>query len=56
MKKFCKYLILLLLVFAFSCQEKPQKPSNPVTKNEMKNSMETANRYLLNEEEEDIAN
>ena len=56
MKKYCKYLILLLLISLFSCQEKPQKPSNPVTKNEMKNSMETANRYLLNEEEEDIAN
>ena len=56
MKKYCKYLILLLLISVFSCQEKPQKPSNPVTKNEMKNSMETANRYLLNEEEEDIKN
>lgn len=56
MNKFCKYLILLLLVSFFSCQEKPKKPSNPIPKNEMKNSMETANRYLLNEEEEDIAN
>ena len=56
MKNYCKYLILLLLISVFSCQEKPQKPSNPVTKNEMKNSMETANRYLLNEEEEDIKN
>ena len=56
MNKFCKYLILLLLVSAFSCQEKPQKPSNPILKAEMKISMETANRYLLNEEEEDIAN
>ena len=56
MKNYCKYLILLLLISLFSCQEKPPKPSNPVTKNEMKNSMETANRYLLNEEEEDIKN
>ena len=56
MKNYCKYLILLLLISVFSCQEKPQKPSNPVTKNEMKNSMEKANRYLLNEEEEDIEN
>ena len=56
MKNYCKYLILLLLVSLFSCQEKPQKPSKPVTKNEMKNSMETANRYLLSEEEEDIKN
>ena len=56
MKKYCKYLILFLIFSVLSCQEKPKKPSNPVSKNEMKNSMETANRYLLNEEEEDIAN
>ena len=56
MKKYCKYLIMLLLVSFFSCEEKPQEPSVPISKNEMKNSMETANRYLLNEEEEDIAN
>ncbi len=56
MKKYCKYLILLLLFAVFSCEEKPQEPSVPISKNEMKSSMETANRYLLNEEEEDIAN
>ena len=47
---------MLLLVSLFSCEEKPQEPSVPVSKTEMKSSMETANRYLLNEEEEDIAN
>ena len=56
MKKYCKYLIMLLLFSAFSCEEKPQPQPAPISKNEMKNSMETANRYLLNEEEEDIAN
>lgn len=56
MKKYCKYLILLLLLSAFSCEEKPKNPQNPISKGEMKSSMETANRYLLNEEEEDIAN
>ena len=56
MKKFYKYLIFLLLLSVFSCEEKPQKQPNPVSKNDMKHSMETANRYLLNEEEEDIAN
>ena len=56
MKKYCKYLILLLLISVFSCEEKPQKQPVSVSKNEMKNSMETANRYLQNEEEEDIAN
>lgn len=49
----CKYLILLLLIAFFSCGEKPNQPV-PVTKNEMKSSMEKANRYLLNEEEEEI--
>ena len=47
---------MLLLFSAFSCEEKPQPQPSPISKNEMKNSMETANRYLLNEEEEDIAN
>jgi FKBP-type peptidyl-prolyl cis-trans isomerase len=47
---------MLLLFSAFSCEEKPQPQPVPISKNEMKNSMETANRYLLNEEEEDIAN
>ena len=56
MKKFCKYLILLLLLSVFSCEKKPQKQQKPVSKSEMKSSMETANRYLLNEEEEDISN
>ena len=56
MKRFCQYLTLLLLAWATSCGEKPQEPVVPVSKDEMKSSMEKANRYLLNEEEEDIAN
>ena len=56
MKNCCKYLIPLLLIAFFACGEKTPKQQNPVSKSEMKNSMETANRYLLNEEEEDIAN
>ena len=56
MKRYFKYLILLLLVSVFSCAEKPSKPTDSVSKSDMKSSMETANRYLLNEEEEDIAN
>jgi FKBP-type peptidyl-prolyl cis-trans isomerase len=47
---------MLLLFSVFSCEEKPQQQPVPISKSEMKNSMETANRYLLNEEEEDIAN
>ena len=42
-----------MLLCLFSCREKP-KPSTPVTKQEIKSSMETANRYLMNEEEEEI--
>ena len=56
MMKYCKYLIVMLLLALFACEEKPSMQSKPVSKTEMKSSMETANRYLLNEEEEDIAN
>ena len=56
MRGLCKYLILMLLLVLFSCDEKKPKQQPPVTKSEMKNSMEKANRYLLNEEEEDIEN
>lgn len=56
MRNLCKYLVLMLLLVLFSCDEKKPKQQLPVTKSEMKNSMEKANRYLLNEEEEDIEN
>ena len=46
----------MLLLVSFSCDEKNPKPSQPITKGEMKSSMEKANRYLLNEEAEDIEN
>ena len=56
MKVTCKYLILILLLALFSCGDKnPNKPQ-PIPKQDMKSSMEKANRYLLNEEEEDIEN
>lgn len=51
----CKYLILFVLLCLFSCEESPQKPVKP-THDQMKSSMEKANRYLLNEEETDIEN
>lgn len=56
MKFFCKYLILISLLALFSCGDKGPKQQQPVTKSEMKSSMEKANRYMLNEEEEDIEN
>ena len=46
----------MMLLALLSCEEKPRKPIENLTKSEMKSSMEKANRYLLNEEEEDIAN
>ena len=56
MKVFGKYLILMLLLALFSCDEKKPNQPQPIPKQEMKNSMEKANRYLLNEEQEDIEN
>ena len=56
MNKCCKYLSLLLLILLLACGEKPQEPQQPVSKGDMKSSMEKANRYLLNEEAEDIEN
>lgn len=44
----------MLLCF-FSCGEKP-KQNIVIPRDEMKSSMEKANRYLLNEEEEEIGN
>jgi len=46
----------MMLLALLSCEEKPRKPIENLTKSEMKSSMEKANRYLLNEEEEDIDN
>ena len=51
-----KYLIIMVLLVLFSCGEKKPKQTMPVTKSEMRSSMEKANRYLVNEEEEEIEN
>lgn len=48
-----KCLIVLLLLALFACNETPKRPVE-IPKQEMKKSMETANRYLLNEEQEEI--
>lgn len=56
MSSLCKYLIVCVLLALVSCGEEPKRPQMPITKDEMKSSMEKANRYLVNEEEEDIAN
>lgn len=52
----CKYLILLLMLCLFSCEEKPKQTPSEISKSDMKTSMEKANRYLVNEEEKDIEN
>ena len=56
MKTVGKYLVLILLLALFSCNDKTPRQPQPLPKEEMKSSMEKANRYLLNEEEEDIEN
>ena len=56
MKSFCKYLVLIALLCFVSCEEKTPKQTKSISKGDMKSSMETANRYLVNEEEEDIEN
>lgn len=49
------YLILLLLLTLFSCEEDSKRIVG-ITKSDMKTSMEKANRYLVNEEEREIEN
>ena len=56
MRRLGKYLIIMALLVLFSCGEKKPKQTMPVTKSEMRSSMEKANRYLINEEEEEIEN
>lgn len=56
MKTIGKYLALILLLALFSCEDKTPKQPQSLPKDEMKSSMEKANRYLLNEEEGDIEN
>ena len=53
MKKCCKYLIAIILLSLFSCGEQP-KQTVVVPREEMKNSMEKANRYLVEDEEKEI--
>ena len=56
MKNYCKYLVLIALLCFVSCEEKALKQTKSISNGDMKSSMETANRYLVNEEEEDIEN
>ena len=49
----CKYLTLCVLMLVFSCRE-ASKQTQAVSKEQMKSSMEKANRYLVNDEEKEI--
>ena len=51
----CFWMLLLLLNLLVSCHEKPATPVN-VDSPQLKESLEKANRYLVNEEEEEILN
>lgn len=48
-------LVIMLCGILFSCHEQAQKPV-PVDDTKLKESLEKANRYLINDEEEDIQN
>lgn len=55
MIRYLHILLLLLALVVVGCRETTHQQPN-VTKADMKNSMEKANRYLLSEEEQDIEN
>ena len=51
------WLVFSASLVLFSCHEAtPQSQSDPVDDKQLKESLEKANRYLANEEEEDIQN
>lgn len=50
-----RFLIpMLALGFLCACEEQPVKPVQPSSDRQIKESLERANRYLANEEEEEI--
>ena len=50
------YIFCLMLWVFCSCQEQPSRPVKEPTESELKKSLEKTNRYLINEEEEEIDN
>ena len=48
--------LTFVAVLMFSCQEQPAKPVLQPSEREVKQSLEKANRYLINEEEGEIDN
>ena len=55
MRKDLVIILLSIVVVLPSCNDKPQ-PVTPPSDRELKESLERANRYLANDEEEDIQN
>lgn len=53
--KSCWYILIAVLFACCSCGEQPQNPVK-VDNSQLKESLEKANRYLANDEEEDIRN
>lgn len=57
MKLIQAFIVCIVLGFLCSCQEPAQQPvQKPSSDRQMKESLEKANRYLVNDEEEDIDN
>ncbi len=54
MKLFYKYPVFILLLSLFACKEMSRSSDKPVTRSDMKASMEVANRYIVKDEEKDI--
>ena len=55
MKRFWIFVVLAVVLLLQSCAEKP-KETPQVSDKQIKESLEKANRYLVNDEEEDIQN
>ena len=56
MKTIGLILVLAASVLLASCGERPQSNQPQVSNTQLNESLEKANRYLVNEEEEDINN
>lgn len=54
-KLIVKYLVFTALLSLFACNQTPKQPVEKAPLDKMKQSMEVANRYLVNDEEQDIA-
>ena len=56
MKRLILYILGFVLVLMSACHEKPQPTVVPSSDAQLKESLERVNRYIANDEEEDIEN